>query len=204
MIPRPSHEPEPHERVSEERERARALAEVLRDQAERAEAVRQAEMRAATRTRLRRGILVAVWAAVAWIWLGNPAWTRIQPPSPPPLAEDVQALRVNLFLQTQQVEAFREARGRLPWVLQEAGPPLPGMEYRRQDSRSYEIHARSRRVELTWASDRPAGSLSEAAAAVLVPGRPVPTPSAEAAGTALRGETHAALEPHVRGEGARP
>jgi hypothetical protein len=62
---------------------------------------------------------------------------------------------LNVFLQTQAIEAYRLERGRLPFVLQEAGPPFYGMEYRRFDSRSYEVQGRSDRVILRYHSDQP-------------------------------------------------
>lgn len=155
MIHQPSHEPESEDRVSEEHERARALADVLRDQAERARAALDAERRRHRRTRLRRGAVSAVWVAAAYVWVFSPGWSRVETPPPPSLAEDVRALRINLFLQTQQVEAFEAARGRLPWVLQEVGPPLPGMEYRRLDNQRYELEARSDRVRMSYSSRVP-------------------------------------------------
>lgn len=155
------------QRVSAAHERAQALAEVMRDQVERAEAAAEAEVRSTRRRRTRRGALAAVWAAMTYVWLLNPGWTRVEPPRPPALAEEVQAVRLNLFLQAQQVEAFREDRGRLPWVLQETGPPLPGMRYRRVDNQSYSIEARSHRVVVDYESGRPAVQLLGSAAELL-------------------------------------
>jgi len=131
--------------VSEEQVRARALAEVLRDQAERAEATLEAEERRDQRA-------------------------RVDPPPPPPVAAEAQSLRLNVFLQSQAIEAYRLERGRLPFVLQEAGPPFRGMEYRRFDSRSYEVEGRSDRVILRYHSDQPSMEFVGAAAALLATG----------------------------------
>jgi hypothetical protein len=157
--------------VSEEQERARALAEVLRDQAERVEAALEAEERRDRRARVRRGALVAIWAAVAWVWLAPPSWLRVNPPPKPLVATEAQSLRLNVFLQSQAIEAYRLQRGRLPYVLQEAGPPFRGMEYRRFDSRSYEIQGRSERVILRYHSDQPSQEFVGAAGGLLTPGR---------------------------------
>lgn len=145
--------PEPARYVSAELERARALAEVLRDQEERAESARQTEERKDKRHRFRRGSLIATWLAAAYVWIATPAWLTVQPAPPPTAEEEAQALRVNVFLQSQAIEAYRIERGRLPYVLQEAGPPFRGMEYRRVDSRSYELQGRSDRVLLRYSSD---------------------------------------------------
>ncbi len=156
--------------VSEEQVRARALAEVLRDQAERAEAALEAEERRDQRARVRRGVLTGTWLVVAWVWLATPSWLRVDPPPPPPVAAEAQSLRLNVFLQSQAIEAYRLERGRLPFVLQEAGPPFRGMEYRRFDSRSYEVEGRSDRVILRYHSDQPSMEFVGAAAALLATG----------------------------------
>jgi hypothetical protein len=153
LVDQPPPEPvDPVRYVSEEQERARALAEVLRDQAERADVARVAEERREGRRRVRRGALIATWIAVAYIWIGTPSWLRVEAPPVPTVAEEAHALRVNVFLQTQAIEAYRQERGRLPFVLQEAGPPFRGMEYRRRDSRSYDLQGRTDRVILRYTS----------------------------------------------------
>lgn len=168
MTDQPPEPVDPVRFVSEEQVRARALAEVLRDQAERAEASRVAEESRARSDRLRRRVLVGTWAAVAWIWLVTPSWLRVEPPPPPTVAAEAQSLRLNVFLQSQAIEAYRLERGRLPYILQEAGPPFRGMEYRRFDSRSYEVQGRSDRVILRYHSDQPPMEFVGPAAGVLL------------------------------------
>lgn len=164
MVDQPPDDLDPRQQVSEEHERARALAAVLRDQAERADHAAEAEVRRARRARVRRGVLTAVWIGVAYVWLGNPPGLRVEPPPEASVSEEARSLRVNVFLQTQRIEAYRRDEGRLPYVLQEAGPPFPGMTYRRRDSRFYEIEAGSERVSLYYASERsPLDFVGEAA-----------------------------------------
>jgi len=155
MTDHPPRPIDPERFVSEEHERVRALADVLRDQAERAEAARLNEARRLRRARVRRGSLVGTWVAVAYVWLATPSWLTVEPPPLPTVAEEARSLRLNVFLQSQAIEAYRLERGRLPWVLQEAGPPFRGMEYRRSDSRTYELHARTDRVLLRYNSQQP-------------------------------------------------
>jgi len=167
------HPPEPPESseqpryVSEERERARVLADVLRDDEERADGARLAEERRLRRRRIRRGALVATWVGVAYVWIATPSWLTVQPPREPTVEEEATALRVNVFLQTQAIESYRNQRGRLPYVLQEAGPPFRGMEYRRRDSRSYELQGRSDLVTLRYSSEQSPFSFVGDAANVL-------------------------------------
>lgn len=156
MTDQPPRHGNPERYVSEEQERLRALAEVLRDQTERAEAVRQSEERQHRRARARRGVLIGTWVAVAWVWVATPSWLTVEQPPVPTVADEARSLRVNVFLQSQAIEAYRRERGRLPYVLQEAGPPFRGMDYRRTDGRSYELEGRSERVLLRYNSEQPA------------------------------------------------
>ncbi len=142
--------------MSEQDERARVLAAFIRDQEERAEAAREAEARRHRRDRVRRGVLLATWAAVAYVWVASPSWLRVPPPAQPTTMEETRSLRLNLFLQAQKIEAYREKRGRLPWVLSEAGPPFPGIEYHRKDNRSYELDGVSDLARLRYESNTPA------------------------------------------------
>ncbi len=139
--------------MSEEQDRARALAAVLRDQSERAEAAQQAEARRLRHTRVRRGVLVAAWVGMAYVWIGSPSWLNVSPPRQPTLTEETRALRVDMFLQSQKIEAYKKERGRLPYVLPEAGPPFPGIRYHRKDNRFYELLGHSDRVRLEYDSE---------------------------------------------------
>lgn len=171
MVDLPPDDLDPTFRVSEEAERARVLTAVLRDQAVRAEAQRDAVARRHRRRRVRRGALVTAWVAIAYVWLVSPSWTRVKPPPAESIADEAQSLRLNVFLQSQAVESYRLRRGRLPDVLQEAGPPFQGMDYHRKDSRSYEIEGHSDRVRLRYESERPPLDFVGSAADLLGSGR---------------------------------
>ena len=172
MADQPPRAADPARYVSEEQERIRALADVMRDQEERADAALRNEERRQRRARVRRGVLVTTWIGVAYVWLATPSWLTVQPPPVPTVAEEARSLRVNVFLQSQAIEAYRMESGRLPYVLQEAGPPFRGMEYRRHDSRTYELQGRSDRVLLRYHSAQAPMDFVGASADVLsgVPG----------------------------------
>lgn len=138
--------------VSDESERVRAVSEFLRDQDERQKKEIKAEARRRRLKKARRVAVGATWIGIAYIWVGTPGWLTIDPPPVPTVAEESNALRFNLYLQAQRVEAYRAERGRLPYVLDEAGPRFRGMEYRRRDNRQYQIIGRSDRVELQYYS----------------------------------------------------
>ena len=155
---------DPSGQVSDESERVRAIAAFLRDQEERAQGALRGEARRERIRRIRRTSLIMTWIGVAYVWVGTPGWLTVAPPPEPTVEEESDALRFNVFLQTQRVEAYRMERGRLPYVLDEAGPRFRGMEYRRRDNRLYEIRGRSGRVELLYLSQQsPLSFVGEAA-----------------------------------------
>lgn len=156
MVDQPPEPGDPRRRVSDELERARALADVLRDQEERIAVAVLGEERRQRRAGGRRGALAVTWLAVAYIWLGSPSWLSIEPPPQPSVMDEARALRLNVFFQSQKIEAYRMTRGRLPYVLEEAGPPFRGIEYRRTDSRYYELRGESDRVHVRYESQRSA------------------------------------------------
>ena len=138
-------------RLSDERERQRAIEKVLRDQAHR-------QMLRDVASRGRRPSLafrivartLAVAALVAWL-IPVPG---LQPeiPFPLPPAEEETGLRLTTWVQAQQVEAFRQRRGRLPDVLRETGEPLTGMTYERVDAHTYQLRGETGHVSITWLS----------------------------------------------------
>jgi hypothetical protein len=162
----PPQAPKPH--AGEGDERARALAAVMRDQAVRADAEVVVDVRRRRRARWRRRSLVALWLVIAYVWVGSPSWLSVEAPPEPTLSQESQALRLAMFLQSQAIEAYRLERGRLPYVLQEAGPPFPGMEYRRKDSRSYELLGTSDRLRLDYQSEQDPLDWVGAAASLVV------------------------------------
>jgi len=153
MVNQPTPDRDARQGMSEEQERVRALSAVMREQAARVQAARDGEVRRQKRARYRRGALLVMWVGIAYIWRGAPSWLTVPTPADQPIGVEAKALRLNVFLQTQQIEAYRLNRGRLPYVLEEAGPPFSGMAYRRADSRSYELSGTSDRVQVRYDSD---------------------------------------------------
>jgi len=144
----------PVREVSSEEERARALAEVLRHQAEHARARRLAVK--PPRPFLYRFVPFALSTALAiYVWFGSPAWLQPDPIPEPTLQEERSTLRLVMFLQAQRIELYRRTTGRLPAFLEEAGPPLPGIVYRRLDARTYRLYGHTRRQGLVYTSTEP-------------------------------------------------
>lgn len=155
--------------VSAEVERARLLAAVLRDQSERADAARRLLEHRTRRSRIGRGTLAVMWAAMAWVWLGGHPAFHVQPPPRATVAEETSALRLQMYLHAQRVEAFRERTGRLPYVLAETGPPAPGLTYQRVGGAGYRLEGMADRVAVRYDSHRPARELLGTGAGLLDP-----------------------------------
>ncbi len=146
-------EPLPPDRdsISEEKDRLRALDDVLRDQALR-EVLRDGAYRrprASPHARVAATIL-AMTAFAAWV-VPVPG-LRPDIPFPIPPADEQSGLRFATYVQAQQIEAFRQTRGRLPDVLQETGEPLPGMTYELLDARTYRLGGATERSTVSWVS----------------------------------------------------
>jgi hypothetical protein len=141
-------------------DRYEALAEILQEHA--ANQARDREAEARERERLsKRDSMVPPWFAVvlllitAWVWIFPPGFMRMDPPAPPPVEQEEAALRFTMYVQVQRIRAFQQERGRLPVTLDEAGPPLPGMEYHRVTQDVYQLNGATERVRLTYSSDLP-------------------------------------------------
>jgi hypothetical protein len=135
--------------MSDEQERQRAIAEVLRDQARR-EVLREIAYRNSGASLGMRLVTFVLVVAALVVWLVP--FPGFGPTIPFPLArqEEETALRLATWVQAQQVEAFRQQRGRLPDVLREAGEPLPGMTYVRIDAGSYRLSGATERMVVIW------------------------------------------------------
>lgn len=146
-------EPKPLDRhdISDDKERAKVLEEVLRDQARR-EVLRDVAYRRPAASFRVRAAAAALGVAAAIFWLFPIPGLEPDVPFPLPPMEEDAGLRVAAFIQAQQVEAFRRASGRLPDVLRETGEPLPGIDYERLDARTYRLRGWTERDTIDWVS----------------------------------------------------
>ncbi|GMV06403.1 MAG: hypothetical protein AMXMBFR53_26790 [Gemmatimonadota bacterium] len=121
-------------------EAAEAVAAVLKHAAEK-EQVAQAKPRPKKQPKwmLPLGLNLAVIAV--YLLLAPPTWVTVNPIEGPDQATQVQGLRVALYLQAQQIEAYKDQNGRLPSSLAESGRAVPGIEYVRQGAEQYQLVA---------------------------------------------------------------
>jgi hypothetical protein len=155
--------------LSSEAERAAMIASVLRHQAER-EVVRETTRAPGPKPLIPQltGLALATALAV-YVWFGSPAWLEPDPIPFPSVEAEVAALRLQMFVQAQAIEHYRTNNGRTPGFLEEAGPPRPGVEYRRIDAQTYRLQGQGDRVRLTYRSrDSLATWIGEAGEALLM------------------------------------
>jgi hypothetical protein len=144
----PAHD---HRSLSDEKERVRALDEVLRDQARR-EVLRDIAYRRSGPSLRRRVVSAVLVVAALAVWFLPVPGVRASIPFPLEPEEEQAGLELATWVQAQQVEAFRQRRGRLPDVLREAGEPMPGMTYVRIDAQTYRLSGATERMAIVWTS----------------------------------------------------
>ena len=124
------------------REMADALADVLKEESEKARDRRETDEK---KKKDRRGTGPGAWLAfgvfavlAGYVWVGSPAWLDSSPPPvPPPLLE--AGMRMEIFQSALVVEEFLENRGRLPDDLGEAGEPDAEVQYEALDRETYRL-----------------------------------------------------------------
>lgn len=80
--------------------------------------------------------IVISWGVLAWLWIARPA-AVFDPRTPAPAVSGVEAearARYALFLQRSRIDAYRQAHGRLPATLEDAGAVEEGVIYVRAGS----------------------------------------------------------------------
>lgn len=110
-------------------------------------------------------------ALAAWVALAPPAWVT-GPAAPGPTDRDLErGLHAAIYLQVQQVEAFRLREGRLPSHLSELPVQLPGLTLVRSNNRVYQIRGlRPDGIPVVYDSARPSPAFEAAAAGWIAAG----------------------------------
>jgi hypothetical protein len=131
-------------------ERAAAIASVMRHQALQKETMARMAP-PGYKPLFPQLVALALSTVVAvYVWFGSPGWLGPSPVPPVSLEVEEDFVRSAVILQVERINSYQEQNGRLPAFLEEAGPPLPGVEYRRLDSRTYRIRGRGMQVEVDY------------------------------------------------------
>lgn len=145
-----SEDPSPPRRPPSAADRAKEVAELLRTIQQDAEEREFVRLDPGPPPRSPIWYLALALAVVLnlWIWIDRPAWLVGATPTQVAELQREQALRFQMYLQGQRIEAFRVDNGDLPGSLEEAGPPVPGIRYQRSGLRSWEILGESEGLRL--------------------------------------------------------
>ena len=121
-------------------EAADAVAAVLAHAAERdvAQHVKQGPKKQ-SKWMLPVGINLGVFAV--YLLIAPPAWVIVNPLEAAPVEEQVDDMRLAMFMQAMRVDAYAQQNGRLPDALEDAGSPVPGVDYTVLGAGRYQLTA---------------------------------------------------------------
>lgn len=133
---------QPVHRVSRVEDRERLLAEALAHAEAMEEQYRVIPADEPLVGRWKTPLATLGFVVAALVAIFPPAWLA-GPPAPVPTPGEVdRGLRAAMYLQVQQVEAFRAREGRLPETLSELPSRIPGLRLVRSNNRVYQLRAR--------------------------------------------------------------
>lgn len=133
---RPFHSKDP----ARGQEAADAVAAVLKHAQERDEAAQKKDRRKKDpKWMLPLGLNLAVLAL--YLLIAPPQWVTVNPITAPDSTDQLESLRIAMFLQVQRIDAYMLVHGELPPTLEAAGSPMPGVEYIPQGSGRYQLVA---------------------------------------------------------------
>lgn len=89
-------------------------------------------------------------AALAALLIVQPAWMFDRPPAEPPQLREA-SLRVRMYVEIDRLERFRQAKGRWPTTLQEAGGDTLGLSFDRRGG-GYILSGHNGPIELRYSS----------------------------------------------------
>lgn len=132
----------PVRRISRAEERERLLAETLAH-VEAQEAQYRLPIEPVQRQPMwKKLVAVLLFVVAGYFAFYPPTVLRGPEPPTPSIGQRMRGVRAALYLQAQQVEAFRVRTGRLPATLSQVAVRIPDIEYVRSNSRTYQLVAR--------------------------------------------------------------
>ncbi len=151
--------------VSREEERQRVLAEALAHASAQDEAFRQPSEQVQPTGRWKTPLALVLLLLAAVVAAFPPS--VLTPGARPELRQSdlAQGARATLYLEAQQIEAFRLMRGHLPASLEELPDRIPGVVFIRSNNRVYQlVTRRPNGSNLVYDSAHPAPGFAMAAA----------------------------------------
>ncbi len=153
-----------------------ALSDVLQDQARRSEL--RAEDRGPTRPHIHAAATPLLALVSIWLWVFPPS--GLVPPVPTVSPTDQEAgLRMEMFVQFNNIQRYRSEHGSLPGDLQEVGDGPAEVGYLRLSSDTFRLRGETGDIMVEYVSTEPVEALLANAMAVVsgsapsAPGAPV-------------------------------
>ncbi len=119
-------------------EAADALSAVMSHAAEREDAQhKKAPHKTQAKWVLPLGINLGVFAL--YMLIAPPSWVVMNPIEAVPVEEQIEHMKLAMYMQAIRVDAYRGQYGELPEALEDAGSPVPGIEYFTLGANRYEL-----------------------------------------------------------------
>ncbi len=150
-----------------------ALSDVLKDQARRDE-LRSAPPQKVARTRVHPSIPPFLAVISIWLWVLPPSALQPVVPTIPP-AQQEAGLRMEMFIQVNNIKRYVAEHGRLPNDLTDVGESAEGIRYLQLTDNVFRLSGQSGDIEVVFTSSEPEASLLADANAI-VSGRVSSTP----------------------------
>lgn len=133
------------------------LAEVMDDQAQRAERRGKSEPPRGSRM---PATTAPVLAAISiWLWVFPPTVLQPMPPPPVPVALQEAGLRMEMYFQLDRIQKYLSANGQLPDTLEDAGEVAEGVQYFPLVGSVFRLLGESNGVTVEYLSTQPAEEL---------------------------------------------
>ena len=99
--------------------------------------------------------LFVLFGTTIYLGIARPAWLFQRGMPPENAALQDASLRLGMAVQFQRIERYRQANGRLPQKLDDAGAPMQGISYQRVGADQFVLRGRNGAVALTLRSTDP-------------------------------------------------
>ena len=134
-----------------------ALSDVLKDQVRRDE-LRSAATPKAARARVHPSVPPALALLSIWLWVFPPSALIPEVPTIPPAAQEA-GLRMEMFIQLNNIIRYRSEHGNLPSGLDDVGDRPDGVQYTRLADGVFQLSGRTGDVTVDYTSTEPVEDL---------------------------------------------
>ncbi len=149
----------------ESREYGDALTDILKDQARRSQA-RDAAAPTSKRTRLHPGLPPILALISIWLWAFPPAVLRPEPPIIPPANQEA-GLRMEMFIQVNNIRRYMTENGRLPGTLEDVGDGSAAVQYEPLTASVFRLSGQTGDIAVAYTSTEPVEDLLADARAII-------------------------------------